>query len=63
MTLTPGLMVTGGERVNTVLEAIVEVVALSPPGDAVALNADSVEGSLTDTIREPMTCTCSVRFP
>jgi hypothetical protein len=56
-------MVTGGERVNTVLEAIVEVVALSPPGDAVALNADSVEGSLTDTIREPMTCTCSVRFP
>jgi hypothetical protein len=55
-------MVTGGEKVKEVLAVIVELVALCPPGETSAVNADSVEGSLTDTIREPMACTCPVRF-
>jgi len=62
VTLAPGLTVTGGEKVKVVRVVIVEVVALCPPGDTAAVNADSAEGSLTDTIREAMTCTCSVRF-
>jgi hypothetical protein len=55
-------MVTGGKKVKEVLAVIVELVALCPPGETAAVSADSVEGSLTDTIREPMTCTCPVRF-
>jgi len=62
VTLAPGLTVTEGEKVKVVLGVIVEVVALCPPGDTAALSVDSVEGSLTDTIKEPMPCTCPVRF-
>ena len=61
-TLAPGLTVTGGEKVTMVMVLIVEVVALCPPGDTAAVSADSVEGAVTDRIREPITCTCSVRF-
>ena len=62
VTLAPGLTVTGGEKVKMVMVLIVEAVALCPPGDTAAVNVDSVEGAVTDRIREPIDCTCSVRF-
>ena len=62
VTLAPGSIVTAGEKVIVVRSEIAVAVALAPVSVTVAVKADSDDGSLTDTISDPMSCTCCVRL-